>query len=36
MMTNHRLPESIGQSPELSEYTEHSSIPVTLNLYSPY
>jgi hypothetical protein len=25
MMTNHRLPESIGQRPELSESTEHSS-----------
>jgi hypothetical protein len=28
MMTNHRLLESTGQSPELSESTEHSSIPV--------
>jgi hypothetical protein len=27
MMTNHRIPESIGQSPELSESTEHVSNP---------
>jgi hypothetical protein len=27
MMTNHRLSESIEQSPDLSESTEHSSKP---------
>jgi hypothetical protein len=32
-MTNHRLPESTGQSPELTESTEHSSKPITPNLY---
>jgi hypothetical protein len=31
----HMLPESTGQSPELSESTEHSSKPVT-KLYSPH
>jgi hypothetical protein len=36
MMTNHRLPESTGQSSELSESTEHSSKPVTPNTYSIY
>jgi hypothetical protein len=36
MMTNHMLPESIGQSPKLLEFTEHNSKPVTLNPYSPY
>jgi hypothetical protein len=36
MMTNHRLPQSTGQSPELSKSTEHSSKPVTPNLYSPH
>jgi hypothetical protein len=34
MMTNHRLPESTRQSPELSESTEHSSKAVTPNLFS--
>jgi hypothetical protein len=29
MMTNHRLPKSTGQRPELSESTEHSSKPIT-------
>jgi hypothetical protein len=29
MMTNHRLLESIGQSPKLSESIERSSKPVT-------
>jgi hypothetical protein len=32
----HRLLESTGQSPELSESTEHSSKPITLNRYSPH
>jgi hypothetical protein len=32
----HRLPESIGQSPELLESTERSSKPVTPNPYSSY
>jgi hypothetical protein len=36
MMTNHMLSESTGQSPELSESTKHSSIPVTPNPYSPH
>jgi hypothetical protein len=36
MMTNHRLPEFIGQSLELSESTKGSSKTVTPNLYSPY
>jgi hypothetical protein len=34
MMIDHRLPESTGQSPELSEFTEHSSKPITPNPYS--
>jgi hypothetical protein len=34
MMTNHRILESIEQSPKLSESTEHSSKPVTANPYS--
>jgi hypothetical protein len=32
----HRLPESTGQSPELSESTERSSKPVTPNPYSSH
>jgi hypothetical protein len=32
-MTNHRLPESTRQSPELSKSIEHSSEPVTPNPY---
>jgi hypothetical protein len=36
LMTNHSLPESIGQSLKLSKSTERSSKPVTLNPYSPY
>jgi hypothetical protein len=31
----HRIPESIRQSPELLESTEHSSKPITPNPYSP-
>jgi hypothetical protein len=34
MMTNHMLPESIGQSLELSESIEHNSKPITPNPYS--
>jgi hypothetical protein len=36
MITNHMLPESTGQSPELLESTEHSSKPITPNPYSLY
>jgi hypothetical protein len=32
----HRLLESIGQSPELSESTEHSSNSITPNPYSSH
>jgi hypothetical protein len=32
----HRLSMSTGKSSELSESTEHSSIPITPNPYSPY
>jgi hypothetical protein len=35
-MTNHRLSEFIGQSPELLESTKHSSNSITPNPYSPY
>jgi hypothetical protein len=36
MMTNHKLSESTGQSPKLSESTEHSSRPVIPNPYLPH
>jgi hypothetical protein len=36
MMSNHRLPESSGQSLELLESIERSSKPVTPNPYCPY
>jgi hypothetical protein len=36
MMTNHRILESTGQSPELSGSTEHSSKPITPNPYFPH
>jgi hypothetical protein len=36
MMMKHKLSKSTGQSPELSESTEHSSKSITPNPYSPY
>jgi hypothetical protein len=36
IMTNHRLPESTVHVPELLEFTEHNTKPITPNPYSPH